>query len=168
MDNIKRVEANFSDKDFFNIQFHSTNLHWPRVINKRKAAEMDRVDRANKGRVDGKKIDRLGIALKDPVIKDLSNSRPRYITNRSSIWRLRHKTGRFRYNIRRPRHSIRRPKYNTGRSRYNIGRPRDSTRRSRYFTERFKHNNKILSSRRFSSSKKLIDRRWYKKLVVER
>lgn len=77
MDGIRGVEVNSSDKNLFNIWFHSTNLHWPRVTNREEAAEADGADRTNWGRVDKKKVDRpdieaedLGIALEDPTLKD--------------------------------------------------------------------------------------------------
>lgn len=76
---IRGIEANFSDKDLFNISFYLTNLHYLGVINKREVVDANKVnkaDMADESRVDRKEADDLGTEAKHSVAKNLASEDP--------------------------------------------------------------------------------------------
>lgn len=85
MDDIKRMRVNFFDKNLFNVWFYLTNLYWPRVINKRMIVEVNRADRADRGKVDKKNADGSGTTSEDLVIEDLVSEDPDTILENSIL-----------------------------------------------------------------------------------
>lgn len=74
MNDNKEEGTSFSNEKLFNVWFHLINLRQPRVTNNRDVAEVNGVDWLDKGSVDGKKVDRLGICMESLVAEDPSRA----------------------------------------------------------------------------------------------